>query len=280
VAVDEPVAVVRKSMQCGARYFVRLIGTALDEDIAIQVAVPNMHGYRDVPEAKSPRSQLECQVLYCGAAGGRCQRPREFISHGATDLRALDDRGVASGERAAHPCQRLVRHALPLSQPGLEGKARQSWREAGEALRHSIRAQHPVLRDLGFWWRGTAHYCAADEAIAEKPRASGGVRSAAGVPEHRKAIDVEVIGQPADIACPRLVGTTRVVRAVPVSRPIGSNEPHTFARGRLRPRREEVASPRRTVKRHYRPSVRGPVLNPRQLTTICEFKQSGVAHSA
>src|SRR5450755_1125819 len=66
VAVDEPMAAIRKSMQRGVRDFVGLIGTALDENIAVEIAVPNVHGGCDIAEAKSP--WLRSNVRSCIAA--------------------------------------------------------------------------------------------------------------------------------------------------------------------------------------------------------------------
>src|SRR5204863_10010957 len=68
VVVDEPVSLIRKLVQRGVRYFVGLVDAALDDDIAIEVAVPHMHGYRDVPEAETPRPQLQLDVLDGGAS--------------------------------------------------------------------------------------------------------------------------------------------------------------------------------------------------------------------
>ena len=107
--------------------------------------MPNVHRQRDVPEAESPRAELECEVLHRSAAGRRRHRTRKVLSHGSADVRALEDGGIAGGERAAHPCQRLVGPPLRLTQPRLEDEAQEPGRNGGETLGDLIRVQHPLL---------------------------------------------------------------------------------------------------------------------------------------
>src|ERR1700674_841272 len=99
---------MRKFMQRGLRYFVGLVDAALDDDIAIGVAVPNMHRYRYISEAESPRPQLQLDVLDGGASSRRGRGTREVSLQRGAQLRTL--------HRAASQAGRvLLIHASALS---------------------------------------------------------------------------------------------------------------------------------------------------------------------
>ena len=59
-------------------------------------------------------------------------------------------------------------------------------------------------------------------------------------PEHREAIEAEVVGQLADVAGPAFVAPRRVISAVPVPGPIRCDQPHSLVVGALGQSREPV----------------------------------------
>ena len=194
VVAVEPVSLTRNLVQCGVRYLVGLIDAALNDDVAIEIAVPYMHGDCDLAEAKPPWSQFKPDVLHGGAASRR-RRSREVISQCGTlfAMRMSNERDQAL-LRSAVPETTANLRTRTLAQSGSDHCAHQPGSHRGNALRNAVRPQHLVLRDVGFGRRGTADDGAADKAIAEEPRASCGVRSTARMTDHSEAIDAKVVG--------------------------------------------------------------------------------------
>jgi hypothetical protein len=89
-----------------------------------------------------------------------------------------------------------------------------------------------------------------------------------------------VIGQLADVARPALIAPRWVIGAVTVTRPIGRDEPCSLAGRDSGQTRKVIARARRSMERDYWRTIRNAVLDPRELTTIREFKQSGIRHGA
>ena len=96
VVAVEPVSLARNLVQGGVRYLVGLVDAVLNDDVAIGIAVPYMHGDCDLAEVKPPWFPVRAGGL--ARRRGRPSRTdtREVISQCGTNLRALDDRDVAS----------------------------------------------------------------------------------------------------------------------------------------------------------------------------------------
>ena len=201
-------ALPRNLVQGGARYLLGLVDAILDDDVAIGVAVPYMHGDGDLAEGKPPWFPFEMEVLDGGAAGRR-RRTCEVISQRGTNLRALEhrERRKQVGHDSSTPAPCLA-HGRALAQTGSEHGAHEPRSHRDNALRNTVRAQHLALRDAGSGRRGTADDGTAREAIADESRASRRVRSTTGVADHREAIDAKVVGQPANVACRALVAAS------------------------------------------------------------------------
>ena len=277
MVVDEPVTFIGNSMECGLRYLVGLVGAAVDEHIAIEVTVPNVNWHRDVAESKTPRSRFKGDVLH-GRSPRGCRQRRDIISQGRADLRSFQHCDIAGRERSLHPGQRLVGVTLGLSQRRPVEDAHHSRCQDGQALTDPVGTHHPAPRELCLRRRRAAHDRAADEPISEEARARRRVRAAARMPEHGEAIDVEMISQLADIACPAFVRALGVQGALAVSGTIGCDEPHGLAGRGVGVCREGVSTPRRTVERHYRHTIGLSVLDPRELAPVGKLKHLSVRH--
>ena len=59
VIEDQPVSFIGDVMECGIRDCVRLVPAIGNEHVSVGIAVPYMHGDRDVFEPKSPGSPFE-----------------------------------------------------------------------------------------------------------------------------------------------------------------------------------------------------------------------------
>jgi hypothetical protein len=86
--------------------------------------------------------------------------------------------------------------------------------------------------------------------------------------DHPEPAHAEVIGQRPNVARPTLITASTVVAAVPIPRPIRSNQTDTPPCCHLAQERELVTGTRRSMEREYRRANVEAVLDPRKVTTI------------
>ena len=63
VRAEEPVTCTRYLMERGVRYVARLVDAVLDDDVPVEVAVPDVDRYCNVCQTKTPRPLLQLDVL-------------------------------------------------------------------------------------------------------------------------------------------------------------------------------------------------------------------------
>ena len=102
---------------------------------------------------------------------------------------------------------------------------------------------------MGLRGRQSADDRATHKAIAQPSCACRPVWTPARMSDDGEPIYTEVVGQLCNIAFPRLIAARRVEGAVPITRTVRCDQPHTLARGDVRLRRKEAARPRRAMER-------------------------------
>ncbi len=228
---EEPMALAGQQMESRSRNLAGLISAVREGEVSICVAVPHVDRHVDVGQSEAPWLRLQDKVSRRRTARRRRQGSRQTGTNHSPDLGTIDDRSVTRRKLVQQPVQRLVRVALALSHTNLEHGPGQSRREQPETPPPPDNTRLLIVRHASLGRSDATKDRTADKTITQEPSARSRVRSATRPAQDPEPIEPQMSGQLGDVRREAFVATPRVVRAVPVPRPIDGEQSYLAARG-------------------------------------------------
>jgi hypothetical protein len=288
VVDHEPVALTGALMESGVGGLPRYDLSLYEWNVAVQVAMPDVHRYLDVLKPEAPVTDASGHVLDRSPSYVRRERCRLFHKL-STDVRSPRDLQIA---RRKHPTE-AIKTSFGIATAETQCDCHDRGQQPPEGRRQHIEPPRPVrvgrplnavgqehlLGAAGMPWRcHSARHRTADETVREEPGAGQGVGPTGGMPQDGECLYTQVIGELEDVAGEVRQSSSRLVGAVSVAGAVKGDEPDAAVPSDGVVDGELMAPTRAAVESEHGHSLGITRLDPGEVSAVGEFHNDRVAH--